>query len=114
MSVNSDYLQVVLQYLSVLEEQDLEKIIHNGKETYLFACPFCSKYVRTDKAKQKKTGRLVKVQDNTWVFSCRRGFSKECRGGVRSFHNFLLFLHPGLFREYQQSLATTPKSRATS
>ena len=105
MSVNSEYLEAVIKYLEVLEEQEMEKIVLNGKETYLFACPFCSKYVQTDQAKQNKTGRLVKVQDNTWVFSCRRGFSKECRGGVRSFHNFLAFLHPGLFREYRQSLS---------
>ncbi len=114
MSVNSEYFQAVVHYLSVLGEEEPEKTRLNGKDAYVFPCPFCTQYVQTDQAKQNKTGRLVRVKDNSWVFSCRRGFSKECRGGVRSFHNFLAFLHPGLFREYQQSLATTPQSRATS
>ena len=64
MSVNSEYLEAVVKYLSVLEEQEMEKIVLNGKETYLFSCPFCSKYVQTDQAKQNKTGHLVRVQDN--------------------------------------------------
>ena len=106
MSVNSEYLQAVVHYLSVLGEEEPEKTRLNGKDAYVFPCPCCTQYVQTDQAKQNKTGRLVKVQDNSWIFTCSRGFSKECRGGARSFHNFLAFLHPGLFREYQQSLVT--------
>lgn len=109
MSVNTQYLQAVIHYLSVLGEEAPEKTRLNGKDAYVFSCPFCSQYVHTDQAKQSKTGRLVKVKDNTWVFSCRRGFSKECRGGSRSFHNFLAFLHPGLLEDYQVSLGMLDK-----
>ena len=77
----------------------------NGKDAYRFKCPFCSQYSRQERSKRSKRGRLVRTGDNTWIYTCSRGFSNECRGGARSFHNFLAMLHPGLFREYQRSLS---------
>ncbi len=104
-SCNAQYLQAVVQYLSVLEEQHLETEELNGKETYRFRCPFCSHYSVSEKSKKSKHGRLVRTSGNSWIYTCSKGFSNECRGGARSFHNFLAMLHPGLFREYQQSLS---------
>ena len=104
MSVNSQYLQAVIKYLTVVEEAEVESTEFKGMQAYELKCPFCTQYVRTEEAKSRKTAKLFQVKPNSWVFQCTRGFSDECRGGIRSFHNFLLFLHPGLFREYQESL----------
>ena len=104
-SVNTQYLGAVVKYLSVLSDEHLKITQFNGKDAYLFPCPFCSHYTHTQESRQKKTGRLLRVQGDEWVFSCGRGYSSDCRGGVRSFYNFLLMLHPQLFREYQTSLA---------
>ena len=103
-SCNTQYLQAVVQYLSVLEEEQVEPRQINGKETYQFRCPFCSQYSRSARSKKNKHGRLVRTGDNSWIYSCSRGFSNECRGGARSFHNFLAMLHPGIFRDYLRSL----------
>ena len=104
-SCNNQYLQAVVQYLSVLEEEQLEVEEWNGKETYLFRCPFCSHYSSTKRSKQNKTGRLVRAGSYSWIYTCSRGYSNECRGGARSFHSFLAMLHRGLFYEYQQCLS---------
>ena len=104
-SCNTQYLQAVVKYLSVLEEEELEVEEVNGKQAYRFKCPFCSQYSRQEKSKRSKRGRLVRTGDNSWIYTCSRGISNECRGGARSFHNFLAMLHPGLFREYQRSLS---------
>ena len=103
-SCNAHYLQAVVQYLSVLEEEKLEVEEVNGKQTYRFKCPFCSQYSRSARSKKNKHGRLVRTGDNSWIYSCSRGFSNECRGGARSFHNFLAMLHPGIFGDYLRSL----------
>ena len=104
-SCNTQYLQAVVQYLSVLEEEKLEVEEVNGKQAYRFKCPFCSQYSRSERCKRNKHGRLTRTGENSWIYSCTRGFSNECRGGARSFHNFLAMLHPGLFSEYQRSLS---------
>ena len=103
-SFNTQYLQAFVQHLSVLEEEQFEPKQINGKETYQFRCPFCSQYSRSARSKKNKHGRLVRTGDNSWIYSCTRGFSNECRGGARSFHNFLAMLHPGIFRDYLRSL----------
>jgi len=103
-SVNAQYLDAVIKYLSVLSDEQLQLTQFNGKDAYLFSCPFCTPYVHNPEAKQKRIGRLVRVQGDEWIFSCGRGFSCDCKGGARSFYNFLLMLHPQLFREYQISL----------
>ena len=103
-SVNTQYLDAVVKYLSVLSDEQLQLTQFNGKDAYLFPCPFCTQYVHNTEAKQRKTGRLIRVQRDEWIFSCGRGFSSDCRGGSRSFYNFLLMLHPQLFQEYQISL----------
>ena len=107
MSVNKDYLDVVIKYLSVLEEEDLQLTQFNGKDAYQFYCPFCHHFVQSEEARSKRTAKLVRVQNNEWIFNCSRGFSKDCRGGYRSFYNFLLMLHPQLFKEYQEALGMT-------
>ena len=104
-SCNTQYLQAVVQYLSVLEEEELEIEEVNAKQTYRFKCPFYSQYSRSERCKRNKHGRLTRACENSWIYSCTRGFSNECRGGFRSFHNFLAMLHPGIFREYQRSLS---------
>ena len=103
-SCNTQYLQAVIQYLSVLEEEKVEPEEVNGKETYRFKCPFCSQYTKSPKCRKNKHGSLIRTGENSWIYSCKRGWSNECRGGARSFHNFLALLHPGLFKDYLRSL----------
>lgn len=103
-SVNSQYLDAVIKYLSVLSDEQLQLTQFNGKDAYLFPCPFCTQYVHKSDTKKRKTGRLIRVRRDEWVFSCGRGYSVDCRGGTRSFYNFLLMLHPQLHKEYQISL----------
>lgn len=107
MSVNQDYLDAVIKYLSVLEEEDLQLTQFNGKDAYQFHCPFCNHLVQGEATRAKRTAKLIRVQNDEWIFTCSRGFHKDCRGGYRSFHNFLLMLHPQLFREYQEALGMT-------
>ena len=105
-SINQKYLEIVLAYLSVLEEKELQLTQFNGKDAYLFHCPHCTKYVHSIKGKQRKTAKLIRTGGNSWVFSCSRGYSIECRGGAKSFHNFLAMLNPDLFSRYRKELAT--------
>ena len=105
-TINQKYLEIVLAYLSVLEEKGLQLTQFNGKDAYLFHCPHCTKYVHSIKGKQRKTAKLIRTGGNSWVFSCSRGYSIECRGGAKSFHNFLAMLNPDLFSRYRKELAT--------
>ncbi len=105
-TINQRYLELVLVYLSILEEEELQLIQINEKDAYLFHCPHCTKYVHSKEGKQKKTAKLIRTGGNSWIFSCSRGYSKECRGGAKSFHNFLAMLNPDLFRKYRTELAT--------
>ena len=107
MGVNADYFSAVIHYLNALNGEEPELINLNGKDAYSFHCPFCHHWVRTPKAQSKRTAKFIRETGDTWVFNCSRGFSRECRGGTRSMHNFLLFLNPGLYREYQISLSMT-------
>ena len=112
MSVNQEYLEVTIKYLSVLEGENLQLQELRGKDAYKFHCPFCSQYVRSTDARERKTAALIQVRPNEWIFNCHRGFSSDCKGGYRSFYNFLLMLHPQLFREYQVALGMTdPRNR---
>ena len=107
-SVNDQYLEATIKYLSVLMEQKIELADFKGKDAYLFSCPFCTQFVRSEKSRKKRTARLMRVGYG-WEFNCSRGFSCDCRGGSRSFHNFLLLLHPQLHREYRISLGMLDK-----
>ena len=104
-SINDQYLDAAIKYLSVLMEQKIELTQVKGMDAYLFSCPFCTQYVRSTDARERKTAALIQVRPNEWIFNCHRGFSSDCRGGYRSFYNFLLMLHPQLFNEYQIALA---------
>lgn len=112
MGVKSDYFNATIQYLNVLTGDDLVKTTVGNKQAYAFHCPFCSHLVRSDKARNRRTARLIEEAPDTWVFRCSRGFHHDCKGGTRSMHNFLLILNPDLFKEYQFSLAwTDPRNR---
>ena len=75
----------------------------------MFHCPFCTQYVYSKEARERRTAKFIRERDDSWYFICSRGFSLECRGGVRSMHNFLLILNPDLYQEYQFSLAWTDR-----
>ena len=104
-SINERYLNLVIAYLSVLNEQ-IEPSEINGCNGYQFQCPFCSHLVKGEKTSKRRTAHLIRTCENSWVFNCCRRWSNECRGGHRSFHNFLAMLNPSLFKRYQKDLAT--------
>lgn len=107
MGVNADYLSATVQYLSILTGEELVPATVNGKNAYSFHCPFCTCLVHSEEAKRRRTARLIREYADSWVFTCSRGFSVDCKGGVRSMHNFLLLLNPDLYREYMFSLSMT-------
>ena len=104
-SVNQRYLDLVLAYLSVLEEEKIELTKIKGLDAYRFSCPFCTRYVESQKALSNKTASLRNVGGDSWRFKCTRGYHSDCRGGDRSFHNFLLILNSDLGQRYRRDLA---------
>ena len=76
-SINQKYLEIVLAYLSVLEEKELQLTQFNGKDAYLFHCPHCTKFVHSIKGKQRKTAKLIRTGGNSG-FSDRE-YSTEYR-----------------------------------
>ena len=107
MGVNSKYLFVVIHYLSAVNEESPKQVIAKGMDAYEFHCPFCTHLVRSEKSRQNRTAKLINQSGDSWIFKCSRGYSSECRGGFKSFYNFLLLLHPGLHEEYRVSLGMT-------
>ena len=107
MGVNADYFSATVQYLNILTGEELVPTTINGKDAYSFHCPFCTCLVHSIDAKHRRTARLIRERADSWVFTCSRGFSVDCKGGVRSMHNFLLLLNPDLYREYMFSLSMT-------
>ena len=109
MGVNADYFSATIMYLSALNGEKPEATTFKGKDSYMFHCPFCTQYVYSKEARNRRTAKFIRECDDSWYFICSRGFSLECRGGVRSMHNFLLILNPDLYQEYQFSLAWTDR-----
>ena len=107
MGVNTDYLSATVQCLNILTGEELVPTTINGKNAYSFHCPFCTCLVHSEEAKQRRTARLIRERADSWGFTCSRGFSIDCKGGVRSMHNFLLLLNPDLYREYMFTLSMT-------
>ena len=109
MGVNADYFSATIMYLSALNGEKPEATTFKGKDSYMFHCPFCTQYVYSKEARNRRTAKFIRERDDSWYFICSRGFSLECRGGVRSMHNFLLILNSDLYQEYQFSLAWTDR-----
>ena len=107
MGINSDYFSAVIHYLSAINGETPKPVAVKGLNAYAFYCPFCHHLVRGEEAKKNKTAKLTNQSGDTWIFTCSRGYSEECRGGFKSFYNFLLLLHPGLHEEYRISLGMT-------
>ena len=114
MSINQRYIELVVAYLSVLEEEEIRSNKINGAEGYTFSCPFCSQFITTAKNPLKKTGHLVRAGGDSWKFFCTKGASNECRakgGRERSLHNFLAMLNPDLSRRYRRDLDAVTTDR---
>jgi len=107
MGVNSDYFSAAIHYLSAVNGESPTPAVVKGMDAFEFHCPFCNHFVQSDKSKRNKTAKLTNASGDTWIFTCSRGFSPECRGGHKSFYNFLLLLHPDLHHEYKISLGMT-------
>ena len=107
MGVNAEYFSAVIHYLTAYNGEPPEPVTVKGMDAYEFHCPFCTGWVRNEKSRRNRTAKLINQSGDAWIFKCARGYSSECRGGFKSFYNFLLFLHPELHREYQISLGMT-------
>ena len=108
MTITEQYIEKIVPYLASAEGAEVKITQKNGGNAYEFPCPFCS-HLTTSSGKQKpkkKTAILSPRYESKWVyfFSCRRGYSPECRGGARSFHNFLACYDQSLFHKYLRDM----------
>ena len=106
MTITEKYIQLILPYLSGPEDGVVETFTtEQGLIGYKFPCPLCSCFVRTDELRVRQLASLTPYKDSyDYLFKCRRSFSKECRGGAKTFHNFLAIYNPSLFRQYKKEL----------
>jgi len=114
MTLQEKYIQKIWNTLA--GKGDVKVTNKNGKDSYTFPCPFC-RHLETTKGHvrdKKHTAILIPLKtehsqcDYEYVFSCRRGYSPECRcsglsgkKGGRSFLNFLIMLNPYLAEKYK-------------
>ena len=107
MTLTEKYIRKILPKLAGAGEVQIGD--KDGMPTYSFPCPFCS-HLTTSSGKlkeRKRTAILLPHQDckYEYVFSCRRGYSPECKGsggkGGRNFLNFLIMLNPYLAEKYK-------------
>ena len=108
MTITEKYINLIVPSLAAAEGSTVETKPMNGGTAYMFACPFCSHLVTsTGKSKLKKrTAILMPRKESKWVytFKCHRAFAPECRGGPRSFRNFLLMYDQSLAYKYIREL----------
>ena len=107
MGVNSEYFSAAIHYLNAVNGEAPEAVRVKGLDAFEFCCPFCTQWVQSTKSRRNKTARLINQSGDTWIFKCSRGYAIECRGGFKSFYNFLLLLNPDLHEEYRISLGMT-------
>jgi len=89
--VDERYRLLVLQHQ--VEGAEYKKSDHK----WIFCCPLCSPYARTNaKAREKKGVLLWNGIQNSWVFCCHR-----C-GISTTFYRFLMLMNPQLAKTYQR------------
>jgi hypothetical protein len=109
MTIDEKYLHIVLKYIGVMEGEEVESYIEEGKINYMFFCPYCSSGTNPNRRhKLKKTAKLKPTKNNwSYRFSCSKGQSVYCRGSTSvptSFRNFLSMYNPLLYRHYLKEL----------
>ena len=106
MNLEQKYIQLILPYLSGPDGGEVATFTSpQGLIGYKFPCCFCSCFVRTEHLRVRQLASLTPYKDSfDYLFKCRRSFSKECRGGTKTFHNFLAIYNPSLFNQYKKEL----------
>ena len=111
MSVTQTYIDLLLPSLIESNYGTLSTTkTEEGLNAYSFSCPFCSKFVHSKKCKKTETASILplkgveKFKGYKWYFRCKRGYSPECRGGYKSFYNFLCMYDHSLWTKYRDDL----------
>ena len=83
-------LMLLEYYLQNAEEREA------GKK-WIFSCPLCSPFARTEAKRREKKGALLwNAVQNSWVFNC-----KKCTGGT-TFSRFLEMVNPEMGGRYKR------------
>ena len=109
MSITVRYINLLLPSLGGNEGGEVDTFTLNGKVAYKFPCPFCQSFyddkeIRNNQMAELFAATKMKYSSSSWFFRCRRRGSNECRGGTKSFYNFLAIYYPQLFDEYKKEI----------
>ena len=111
MSVTEQYIDLIIPSLSGEDSESLSIFkTDEGLIAYKMVCPFCGKFCKSDKSRKNQTAEIIplkgspKYKGYKWYFRCRRRYSPDCRGGYKSFYNFLCMYDTNLFSRYVQEL----------
>tara|TARA_Y100001973_G_scaffold77071_1_gene112665 strand:- start:85 stop:480 length:396 start_codon:yes stop_codon:yes gene_type:complete len=107
--ITEKYINKVLPLLVGEDDGEVGFFYSNGRIAYRFPCSFCQPFYDSKKIRNNQMGEIflstgMKYSSTDWCFRCRRRGSLECRGGTKSFYNFLAMFNPTLFDEYKQEL----------
>ena len=83
--------------------KNVEEVTIGGKSSkWIFSCPFCSPFARTESKRNERKGVLLwNDLQNSWVFFCARHGSAECSGRGKTLEKFLSALDPKLAEQYR-------------
>ena len=116
MSITKRYIDLLLPSLTGNEGGEVDTFSLNGKVAYKFPCPFCQSFYDSKKIRNNQMGEIfaaskMKYSSSSYFFRCRRNGSPECKGGTKSFYNFLAIYYPQLFNEYRREINAMFKER---
>ena len=108
-SITKKYIDLLLPSLCGNEGGEVDTFTLNGKVAYKFPCPFCQSFYDNKEIRNNQMGEIfsatkMKYSSSSYFFRCRRRGSPECRGGTKSFYNFLAIYYPQLFNEYKREI----------
>ena len=109
MSITKRYIDLLLPSLTGNEGGEVDTFTLNGKVAYKFPCPFCQSFYDNKEIRNNQMGEIfaatkMKYSSSSYFFRCRRRGSLECKGGTKSFYNFLAIYYPQLFNEYRREI----------
>ena len=111
MSVTEQYIDLIIPSLSGSDSESLSIFkTEEGLIAYRFCCPLCGKFCKSESSKKNQTAEIIplkgspKYKGYKWYFRCRRRYSPDCRGGYKSFYNFLCMYDHSLWTKYRDDL----------
>ncbi len=82
--------------------EDAYQLPYKGNNKWVFRCPFCAHYGKTEAKRKHKKGSLIwHPEQHSWVFSCARKGSPECFKG-KTLGNLISALNPALGEAYKR------------